>query len=124
MIVNSLSSKYAQNDLENKRLKAYENLYDYRFVPNDKGGDTATYFGPNAYFNYNNQQAQQRLAGSGTPGYDVRVVRNYDAQGNLKNYREVDDSSLNDQYRMLKTEMERRKLPLLNVPKLFAGGHL
>lgn len=112
MILNSLSSKFAQNEYENKRLKAYENLYDYRFVPNKQGGETATYFGPNAMFNFNPAQAAQRQAS------DPRVVKSYDQYGNLKGYREEDDSSINERYKAIRMEMERRKLPLMDVPPL------
>jgi hypothetical protein len=31
--LNSISSKYAQNDLENRKLQTYENMYNYRFGP-------------------------------------------------------------------------------------------
>jgi hypothetical protein len=31
--LNSIASKYAQNDLENRKLQTYENMYNYRFGP-------------------------------------------------------------------------------------------
>jgi hypothetical protein len=31
--LNSISSKYAQNDLENRKLQTYENMYNHRFGP-------------------------------------------------------------------------------------------
>lgn len=112
MIVNSLSGKYAQNDFENKRLAAYENLYDYRFVPQEDGGLEATYFGPNAMFNYNGK------SNTGQSADDVRTISRYDAYGNLKGYAEYDDSELREAQRRLDIETKRRKLPLLTVPRL------
>lgn len=111
MILNSISDKYAKNDLNNKRLAAYENLYDYRFVPTEDGGQKATYFGPNAQFNY-----QGRVAPSNTK--DVRTISRYDAQGNLKGYAEYEDSDLKEQQRLLDIEMKKRKLPLMPTPSL------
>lgn len=111
MIVNSLSSKYAQNDYENKRLAAYENLYDYRFVPGEKGGLKATYFGPNALFNFDPRSATQRNS-------DLKTVSKYDQYGNLKGYTQYDDNELMDQERLLNIEKKRRSLPLMSVPPL------
>lgn len=111
MIVNSLSSKYAQNELENKRLAAYENLYDYRFVPQEDGGLSATYFGPNAMFNYDGRNTAQDAK-------DVRTISRYDANGNLKGYAEYEDSQLKEQQRLLDIEMKRRKLPLMPIQPL------
>ena len=45
MILNSIAGKYEQNDLQNQKLKTFENLYDYRFTPNKQGGLNATYEG-------------------------------------------------------------------------------
>lgn len=112
MIVNSLSSKYAQNQLENKRLAAYENLYDYRFVPTEQGGQQATYFGPDATFNYGRTPAAQANS------QQLRTVSRYDNQGNLKGYTQYDESSLRDAKDAIELEMHRRKLPLLTVPPL------
>lgn len=111
MIINSLSSKIEQNKFENKRLAAYENLYDYRFVPQDDGGLRATYYGPNAMFNFsgNNDRGQNP---------DVKTISRYDAQGNLKGYSEFDDYDLREQQRALDLEMKRRNLPLLQAPPL------
>jgi hypothetical protein len=111
MTVNSLSSKYAQNEFENKRLAAYENLYDYRFVPTEDGGLKATYFGPNAMFNFDPKAATQRAG-------DTRTVSRYDKFGNLKGYTQYDDYDLREQQRAIDLEMKRRKLPLMGSPKL------
>jgi hypothetical protein len=112
MILNSISSKYAQNEFENKRLAAYENLYDYRFVPQEDGGLSATYFGPNAMFNYNGKTAQSNYANPS------RTITRYDQYGNVKGYAEYDDSELRDQQKMIDLEMKKRKLPLLDMPSL------
>lgn len=112
MIVNSLSSKYAQNELENKRLAAYENLYDYRFTPGEQGGLDATYFGPNASFNFNNNRATQQ------GNADIRTVSRFDQYGNPKGYTQYDNSSLRDQRDAMELEMKRRKLPLVSAPPL------
>lgn len=112
MILNSISSKYAQNDLENKRLAAYENLYDYRFVPTEDGGLRATYMGPNAYFNYEGRNS------TGQKPQDVRTISRYDSKGNLKGYADYDESDLREQQRLIDIEMKRRKLPLMPVQPL------
>lgn len=111
-ILNSISSKYAQNDLQNKRLAAYENLYDYRFVPQDDGGLSATYFGPNAMFNYNGRNT------TGQKPQDVRTISRYDAAGNLRGYNEYDESDLKEMQRRLDIETKRRKEPLLELAPL------
>lgn len=112
MILNSLSSKYAQNDLENKRLAAYENLYDYRFVPQDDGGLSATYFGPNAMFNYGGRNTSDQKP------QDVRRISRYDAQGNLKGYADYDESDLREMQRILDIQSKQRKLPLMPLQPL------
>lgn len=111
LILNSLSSKYANNELENKKLAAYENLYDYRFVPQEDGGLSATYFGPSAMFNYEGPNSNNRSNVS-------RTISRYDAQGNLKGYAEYEDSDLREMQRMLDVEMKKRKLPLMPLPAL------
>lgn len=112
MLINSISSKYAQNKLENKRLAAYENLYDYRFVPTDQGGQQATYFGPAATFNFNQNLAAQRNAN------DIKTVSRYDSQGNLKGYMKYDESAIKDARDAIELEQARRRLPLLTAPPL------
>lgn len=111
MIVNSLSSKYAQNQLENRRLATYENLYDYRFKPTEDGGLRATYLGADAMFNYSGANAQQKPQ-------DVTTKTTYDAQGNVKRYTEQDDSFLKEQQRLMDIEKKRRSIPLIEVPRL------
>lgn len=108
MILNSLSDKYAKNELENKTLAAYENLYDYRFVPTEDGGQKATYMGPNAYFNYQGKVDQKPQ--------DVRRISRYDAQGNLRGYADYDESDLKEMQRILDIQKKRESMGLL--PKL------
>lgn len=110
MILNSLSDKYAKNELENKRLAAYENLYDYRFVPTDDGGQQATYFGPNAMFNYSGKGTNQKAQ-------DVRTITRYDAQGNKKGYAEYDESDLKEMQRILDINNKKSKMGL--IPQLY-----
>jgi hypothetical protein len=112
MILNSISGKYAQNEFENKKLAAYENLYDYRFVPQEDGGLSATYFGPNAMFNYAGKN------NTGQKPQDVRTISRYDAKGNLKGYAEYDESDLREQQRLMDLEIKKRKLPLMPVQPL------
>jgi Tfp pilus assembly protein PilV len=111
MIVNSLAGKYAQNEYENKRLAAYENLYDYRFVPQEDGGLYTQYYGPDAIFNYDGVDAVDQ-------NKDVRTTSRYDAQGNLKGYSEEEDDELRKAKRRIDIESKRRKLPLLSAPRL------
>lgn len=112
MILNSLSSKYAQNQLEQKRLKLYENLYDYRFMPTDQNGLQATYMGPDAVFNSGRNPA------TASNNANIKTVSKYDRNGNLTGYTNYDESSLKDAREAIELEMQRRKLPLLNVPPL------
>lgn len=115
MIVNSLSSKFMQNRYENKRLAAYENLYDYRFVPQEDGGQKATYFGPNAMFNFSGSRSQGQSP-------DVRTVTRYDQYGNVKGVTEYDDFDLREMQRAIDLEMKKRNLPLMTVPPLNKKG--
>lgn len=113
MIVNSLSSKYAQNQLEQNRLKAYENLYDYRFVPNDKGGNTATYMGPDASFSYTNRPNPYGQQGQGSKS----AVR-YDGYGNVKSVTDYSEDELRNYHTELENEALRRNMKFLTVPPL------
>jgi hypothetical protein len=112
MILNSISDKYAKNDYENKTLAAYENLYDYRFVPQEDGGLSATYFGPNAMFNYDGKTNNTSMADPS------RRISRYDAQGNLVGYADYDDSQLKDRQKALQVQKLQRTLPLMQVPPL------
>jgi len=111
MILNSLSDKYAKNEFENKRLAAYENLYDYRFVPQTDGGMSATYFGPNAMFNYSGASHNDFASPS-------RTITRYDAAGNLTGSSQYDDSELRDYQKMLQVMKLQRSLPLMPLQPL------
>ena len=102
-IMNSISSKYLQNNLQSRQLQAYENLYDYRFGNNGQ----ATYMGPDAEFNYN---------GSPTGGTNsaTRQVVERDRSGNLIKTREVTPSEQDQQSKDLLNLQRKRKLSLLN----------
>jgi hypothetical protein len=104
MVLNSISGKYAQNNLNNQRLKAYENLYNYRFTPNDMGGMDATYFGPDAQFNYGGNKG----AGQGQGQGNMVTVR--DANGNVKYTRETDPSQLQQTGQSLLNQQRARQL--------------
>lgn len=110
-IFNSISDKFMKNQYDNRRLAAYENLYDYRFVPGEHGGLQATYYGPDAMFNFDGSTA-------GRAPSDKKTISRYDQYGNLKGYSEFDDYDLREQQRLLDLEMKKRKLPLLSAPKL------
>lgn len=63
--LNSISSKYLQNELENRTLKAYENLYNYRF-----GSDMrADNFNPLALFDLESQDYEPNVAPGREPLY-------------------------------------------------------
>lgn len=46
-VLNSISSKYAQNELENRKLQAYENLYNYRYDGKGRAVNMNPFFQPN-----------------------------------------------------------------------------
>lgn len=114
IILNSVTSKYLQNDLNNNRLKLYENLYDYRFNPNDQGGLQADYYGPEAQFDYYGSRG-----GSNQNGYGTRTVTEYDANGNLKKVRQVQAAPVDLEGKELLNQQRRKKTPILGTPKLF-----
>jgi hypothetical protein len=103
-ILNTISDKYLQNNLQTKTLQAYENLYNYRF--GDQG--RANYYGPNASFNSSGNKGQN----SGAADPNARVVR--DAQGNVLRTVTPNQQSLSrenllnieDQYKIIQ---DRRK---------------
>lgn len=115
MILNSISDKYAKNAFENKRLAAYENLYDYRFVPTEDGGQRATYFGPNAMFNYNGVGVNPQHSGD-------KTITRYDPYGNVKGVAQYSDSDLREQQETLDILTKMRKLPLMQTPPLSPTG--
>ena len=70
--LNSMSSKYAQNALENKTLQAYENMYNYRFG-NDMRAQNMNGFQQFNIPNVGSQEGQTQ-------------VPIYDAEGNITGY--------------------------------------
>lgn len=107
MILNSIAGKYQQNDLQNQKLKTFENLYDYRFTPNKQGGLNATYEGGPAYINPSgNPQARQQGDGAST------VVRNPD--GTVRYTRETYPNPADEQGRNLTNQQKERDLSMLS----------
>lgn len=72
--LSSISSKIAQNKLENRTLATYENLYNYRFDPRFRAQSFQT-----AQFNIPTVGSSGRTTGGLAPGYEFT----YDASGNI-----------------------------------------
>lgn len=113
-IVNSLSSKYLQNQLENKKLQAYENLYDFRQTKGQDGVNREQYYGPDASFGWENRPNHYGQQG----GQGDRSATRYDQYGNIKSVTQYKDDELKQRHQELANEIERRKLPLVSVPPL------
>ena len=88
--LNSISSKYLQNDAANKKLQIYENLYGYRF---DDQGRAVN---------------QNGLAVSNTPqvtdGQDIPI---YDNDGNIVGYRRAENQQTVNSVRTLPINPEK-----------------
>ena len=125
MIVNSLSSKYEENNTNNRRLKVYEDMYNYRFTNNPEGGFDATNYNPDAVIDYTgNGNIQQ----GGTPEQqaaarpDTRRIVNY-KNGQPTTSRTVTESADKTEAQRLKNESARRKaLNNLSTRAIFARG--
>jgi hypothetical protein len=102
-IMNSISNKYLQNNLQNRQLQAYENLYDYRFTPNGQ----AEYMGPDAQFNYNGTP-------TGGASSAARQVVERNPSGDVIKTREVTPSMQDQQSKDLLNQQRKRKLSLLS----------
>jgi hypothetical protein len=72
--LNSISSKIAQNKLENRTLATMENMYGYRFDPRFRAQSFQT-----AQFNIPTVGSSGKTAGGLAPGYEFT----YDASGNI-----------------------------------------
>lgn len=96
--LNSISSKILQNDLENRRTKMYESLFDYR---TDDQGDL-TYQGPDAVFNTGS-------LGGVTGSSDDRTKRIYDKNGNIKETQKTALGQTDEQLKALKLYQQKRK---------------
>jgi hypothetical protein len=101
--MNSISNKYLQNNLQNRQLQAYENLYDYRFTPNGQ----AEYMGPDAQFNYNGTP-------TGGASSAARQVVERNPSGDVIKTREVTPSMQDQQSKDLLNQQRKRKLSLLS----------
>lgn len=73
----SIASKVLQNEAQNKELKVYENLYNYRFGPDMR----AQNWNPLAQFNTDMGSATQRSTANVPEGFDATYKK--DASGNM-----------------------------------------
>ena len=88
--LNSISSKYLQNDAANKKLQIYENLYGYRF---DDQGRAVNQNGP---VKFNSPQI--------TDGQDIPI---YDNDGNIVGYKRNGKQQTIDSVRTLPINPEK-----------------
>ena len=88
--LNSISSKYLQNDAANKKLQIYENLYGYRF---DDQGRAINQNGP---VEYNSPQI--------TDGQDIPI---YDNDGNIVGYKRAGNQQTINSVRTLPINPEK-----------------
>jgi uncharacterized protein YcbK (DUF882 family) len=88
--LNSISSKYLQNDAANKKLQIYENLYGYRF---DDQGRAVNYNGP---VKFNSPQI--------TDGQDIPI---YDNNGNIVGYKRMGNQQTTNSVRTLPINPEK-----------------
>jgi hypothetical protein len=116
VILNSLSSKYLQNNLENKTLAAYENLYDYRFDDTNDDGipDKANYYGPDATFNFPTVGTKANSTGliPYDPSTTTRRIES-DAAGNVKKVVNKYPSQQDIQNKELDIRKKAERLPFL-----------
>ena len=88
--LNSISSKYLQNDAANRKLQIYENLYGYRF---DDQGRAVNQNGPAVF---NTPQI--------TDGQDIPI---YDNDGNIVGYKRNNNQQTIDSVRTLPINPEK-----------------
>ena len=88
--LNSISSKYLQNDAANRKLQIYENLYGYRF---DDQGRAVNQNGPVVY---NSPQI--------TDGQDIPI---YDNDGNIVGYKRNNNQQTTNSVRTLPINPEK-----------------
>jgi hypothetical protein len=77
---NSISSKFAQNQLENRKLQTYENMYNYRY---DNQGRIIN-MNPLQQFNTNGSYANKESGKGLAPGYDFTYDSNQNIIGTRK----------------------------------------
>jgi len=77
LAVNSIGSKFLQNELENNTLRTYEPLFDYRYQRDENGNITGMgYEGPDAQFNFGGASNPQINS-------EARVEKRYGADDQL-----------------------------------------
>lgn len=118
LIANDISNKYSQVQMRNNTLRAYENLYNFRLNPNEEGGLTETNYNDPQNFDFSGQNGRGEGAGP-----SQRKIINYDRNGNVRNYRTVQNSELTDENQEQLLEERRRKNDD-NMLKLFHGGNV
>lgn len=107
-VLNSISSKVAQHELENRTLQVYENLYPhYRY---DERNNFQTQFQGAPGQDYINWQGNPSLGGSGSGGgnIDTRTRTEYNRTGQLTKTTKIQPSELDTatkQVRMQNTQM-------------------
>jgi len=80
--LNSISAKYAQNQLENRTLQTYENMYNYRFGDNFRAQNYNGFFQPNMN---NNSGGKPSLA---TPDFNPNnLLPVYNNKGEVTSYK-------------------------------------
>lgn len=106
-ILNSVSSKILQNDLENKRIATYEPLFDYRYqdTNNDGSPDTLGYEGGPAHFNFSGSP----LPGAGGSNNDARNKIIRDKNGNIKETQQTFKPQSEEEMAQLRLMMQKRK---------------
>lgn len=114
-ILKSISSKVLQNNMENKRLKLYENLYNYRFDP---ATGEAIYEGPDTNFtgSFNNSSVD-----------NTRTRTLYDKDGKLKSTTVMQPGDIDTEIKRLQSLKSSRTIPLTPqnvVSKRRNGGEI
>ncbi len=114
-VISSISSKIAQNKLENRTLQTYENLYphyryDNQYQLQKEGAPGGEYL--------NTSGVGVGGGNNGTaPGYDSRTRVNYDNTGKMKSYTRINQSELDTATKQAKLQDEGNK----SMNSLFRG---
>lgn len=108
-IVTSISGKIAQNQLENRQLQVYENLYPhYRYDQNyqlqKEGAPGYEYLNQDGSFGANNSGG-----GGMNPDYDTRTRVNYNKNNQVTGYTRINQSELDTATKQIKVQNEREK---------------
>lgn len=106
-ILNSVSSKILQNDLENTRLKTYEPLFDYRYATDEDGKITGMdYEGGPAHINFSGMPMGAGGVGSGGDARN-KIIRN--AAGDIKETQQTFKPQSEEEMAQLRLMMQKRK---------------